>query len=88
MPHQEAAESGREPAFARAADWLDEKLLPLFGPPALGPYGPESSEPESSRPCPICGHPIVEHRVETDKTSHKRYLHHPDSAYPGVMEID
>ena len=71
----------------RATDWLNDKLMPYIGPPALGPYDAESSEPASSKPCPICLHPMKEHRAEWDTETGHLYLHHPDAEFPGEMQV-
>ncbi|MEY9953086.1 hypothetical protein [Leifsonia sp. EB34] len=49
----------------RAAEWLDAKLLPVLGPPPLGPYGQEAPRTEAAT-CPLCGSRIDEHRSERD----------------------
>lgn len=81
-------DSESEPFIDRATDWLNDKLRPYIGPPPLGPYGPESTEPESAKPCPVCGHPINEHRVEVDPDTGHTYLHHPDAEFPGTLQVD
>jgi hypothetical protein len=76
-----------EPLIERATDWLNEKLYPYLGPPDLGPSDPVSTVPESSHPCPICGHPMVEHPVEFDEETGHRFLQHPDDRFTDLMEI-
>ena len=49
----------------RAAEWLDAKLLPVLGPPPLGPNGPEAPRTEAAT-CPICTRRIDEHTTERD----------------------
>ncbi|MGN6425337.1 hypothetical protein [uncultured Leifsonia sp.] len=49
----------------RAAEWLDAKLLPVLGPPPLGPYGPETARTEAAT-CPLCGARIDLHVMERD----------------------
>jgi len=60
-------------AAAHAAAWLDDKLVPLLGPPPLGPYDAESPH---SRACPLCGAPLLQHRAERDEEH--VFLHCPD----------
>jgi hypothetical protein len=87
MAHVKGDDDGVEPRLSRAIDWLNEKLLPYLGPPPLGPYGPETLEQVSLRPCPICGHPIQEHRVEVDEATGHCYLHHPDENFTDVLQV-
>jgi hypothetical protein len=49
----------------RAAEWLDAKLLPVLGPPPLGPYGQEAPRTEAAT-CPLCTRRIDEHTLERD----------------------
>jgi hypothetical protein len=49
----------------RTAEWLDAKLLPVFGPPPLGPYGPEAAKTQAVT-CPLCGKRIDEHTSQRD----------------------
>jgi hypothetical protein len=76
-----------EPIIDRATDWLNGKLYRYIGPADLGPFETGSEVIESSRPCPICGHPLVEHPNELDRETGHHFLHHPDPAFPDVMEI-
>jgi hypothetical protein len=82
---QEKQEKPHESAIGRATGWLNNKLFPYIGPPTLGPYDEESTEPVSDRSCPICGHPMGEHRKEISEGH--TYLHHPDGDDAGVMEV-
>jgi hypothetical protein len=50
--------------LSHAAQWLDDKLTPLLGPPPLGPYGAE--DPHGSA-CPLCGQPLTGHRTENSE---------------------
>ena len=54
------------PRAERVAEWLDAKLLPVLGPPPLGPYGPEETRTEAAV-CPLCGSRIDEHEVQRDE---------------------
>jgi hypothetical protein len=76
-----------EPLINRATQWLNDKLMPVFGPPPLGPYDPESPEPTSSKSCPICLHPMKEHRAEWDAETGHLFLQHPDVEFPGEMQV-
>jgi hypothetical protein len=78
----------RDPALERGAEWLDRKLLPILGPPVLGPYDTAIESPEelSRHACPICGHPMNEHNAELNPENGHVYLHHPDDGYPEPME--
>jgi hypothetical protein len=49
----------------RAAEWLDAKLLPVLGPPPLGPYGQEAPRTDAAT-CPLCTRRIDEHAMERD----------------------
>jgi len=45
--------------------WLNGRLLPLIGPPPLGPYDDEV--PAAERPvarCPLCGEPMTAHDID------------------------
>jgi hypothetical protein len=86
VPHESDPED-TEPKFSQAVDWLNAKLFPYLGPPELGPYDAESPIPESAHPCPICGHPMMEHPLEVDEETGHRFLHHPDERFPDVMEF-
>ncbi|KRC49684.1 hypothetical protein ASE16_13335 [Leifsonia sp. Root227] len=50
----------------RAAEWLDARLLPILGPPPIGPYDPESPRTAEASVCPLCGRRIDEHGREQD----------------------
>jgi hypothetical protein len=69
-----------------AAEWLDDRLLPILGPPALGPYDAPSTIATSDRACPICGRALREHEAELDPGSGHIFLHHPDASIEGVLE--
>jgi hypothetical protein len=53
--------------MAKRATWVDRlnaMLIPKIGPPPLGPYNEDPLPPTGPKPCPVCGHPMDEHRVE------------------------
>ncbi|MDN4615768.1 hypothetical protein P5G50_15050 [Leifsonia sp. F6_8S_P_1B] len=50
----------------RAAEWLDAKLLPVFGPPPLGPYEQESPKTQTAA-CPLCGRGLADHTTQRDE---------------------
>jgi hypothetical protein len=70
---QPTAPKGRR--FWRASDWLDGKLLPVLGPPPLGPYSDPPTNDPLDATCPLCGSPMREHQIERD--GHHSYLHCP-----------
>ncbi|NEN04852.1 hypothetical protein G3T36_03110 [Diaminobutyricibacter tongyongensis] len=74
--------TGKQQLAARAAEWLDDKLVPVLGPPPLGPYGADDPQPEAHTSCPICGEPLAQHRLERD--GEHSYLHCPNGS--GVFE--
>lgn len=59
-------ENRRGDRAERAAEWLDARLLPILGPPPIGPYDPESPRTAAVSVCPLCGHRIDEHGREQD----------------------
>jgi len=58
----------RKPTIKEAGGftaWLNGRLLPIIGPPPLGPYDDEV--PAQERPvarCPLCGAPMTEHDID------------------------
>ena len=54
---------GRGSGFRRPFDWLDRKLLPVIGPPPLGPW--EASDRQEVHVCPVCGHELREHTLSS-----------------------
>jgi hypothetical protein len=66
---------------SHAAQWLDDKLIPLLGPPPLGPY---DAEPPHVSTCPLCGAPMMQHRSERD--GEHTYLHCPGDTVTIVVE--
>jgi hypothetical protein len=53
--------------MAKRVTWverLNAMLIPKIGPPPLGPYNEDPLPPTGPKPCPVCGHPMDEHRVE------------------------
>lgn len=47
-------------AIMRFYDWINDKLLPIIGPPDTGPYGPVI-ERVNQAVCPICESPMADH---------------------------
>jgi len=45
-------------------DRLNNALIPKIGPPPLGPYNEAPLPPTGPKPCPVCGMPMSEHRIE------------------------
>jgi len=84
---EDSALNKPEPAIDRAVDWLNAKLYPYIGPADLGPFETITDLMESSHPCPICAHPMMDHPSEFDPETGHHFLHHPDPAFPDVMEI-
>lgn len=60
-PHPDAIHQGR---IQHVAEWLDSRLLPMLGPPHLGPYGEEPERTEAQNLCPLCEHPMKEHVID------------------------
>lgn len=54
---------GRGSGFRRPFDWLNRKLLPVMGPPPLGPW--EASDGQEVGVCPVCGHELREHTLDS-----------------------
>ena len=51
--------------LVRSAAWVDRKLTPVFGPPPVGPYADDADDSRvPTTTCPVCGHPMVEHRID------------------------
>ena len=73
MPHKTGGETVHSHGLTRAVEWLDDKLVPVLGPPSLGPY---DAEPPHSERCPLCGDFLAEHRAE--KQEGHVFLHCPD----------
>ncbi|MET1052065.1 MAG: hypothetical protein ABWX65_05435 [Mycetocola sp.] len=48
--------------LVRSAAWVDRKLTPVFGPPPVGSLDDDGRVPSTS--CPVCGHPMGEHRID------------------------
>jgi len=68
------------PSFVRAVNWMNRKLMPYVGPPALGPYG-EPTLPTDTDLCPVCAHPMGEHTI--DHSTANAILHCPVEPVPG-----
>ncbi len=59
--------------------WLNRRLLPILGPPPLGPYTTESpAETQQHRAeavCPVCHQLMSLHEI--DRTGEKTQITHP-----------
>ena len=49
--------------FVRFIDWLNHRLIPVIGPPDLGPYD-AVLEKLGDAICPVCGSAMTEHRID------------------------
>jgi len=58
----EGEESGLD-SYVRFIDWLNEKLFPILGTPALGPYDAVVAK-VADAVCPVCGRPMSEHFID------------------------
>ena len=74
--------TGSQQFAAHVAEWLDGKLLPVLGPPPLGPYGADDAQPPAAATCPLCGDLLSVHRLEHEGTH--TFLHCPN----GVTQIE
>lgn len=61
------------------ASWINRKLLPLIGPPPLGPYPVVAAADVAARKahdvCPICGALMSLHEV--DRSGPRTQIFHP-----------
>lgn len=76
--------TGKDDASGRVGyvgfiDWLDGKLVPVFGPKSLGPYETVIRQ-VSDALCPVCGRPISEHSI--DHSTPNTILHCPVAHIP------
>ncbi|MDH6238333.1 hypothetical protein [Cryobacterium sp. CG_9.6] len=59
--------------------WINRKLLPLIGPPPLGPYpvivAADVEEQKARAVCPICGALMSLHEV--DRSGERTQIFHP-----------
>ena len=71
--------SDRNPSRGGWASWINRKLLPLIGPPPLGPYPviveSEVAERKAHSTCPICGALMSLHEV--DRSGERTQIFHP-----------
>jgi hypothetical protein len=51
-------------AFTRFFDRVDRTLSPAFASPEMAPEDPDDRSQLGEKPCPVCGHPMFEHRVD------------------------
>ena len=61
----------------RTTGWLDAKLMPVFGPPPLGPYGPQEEVDPAVGLRPVCLRSLADHEVDADTHTHHIYLRCP-----------
>ncbi|MBN9152534.1 MAG: hypothetical protein J0I70_06050 [Microbacterium sp.] len=55
--------------------WLNQKLVKMAGPAAVGPYETTPEPSRTERPCPLCGAPMSQHTF--DRTGPKPLMHCP-----------
>jgi hypothetical protein len=55
-------ESGNR--FARFFERVDEVISPAFVAKHVPDEGPDDRSDLGERPCPLCGHPMFEHRID------------------------
>lgn len=64
--HEVTQIDGREPGRRRHIgfiDWLNRKLLPVMGPPPMGPYETVVKQ-IGEAVCPVCGQPMSGHTID------------------------
>ena len=67
---------------------LNRRLFPVLGPPPLGPYGEAPLPPVRDMACPLCGHPMSDHRIERHDGA-ETFVHCPDdSRYPATPDTE
>ena len=49
--------------FVRFIDWLNHKLMPIIGPPDLGPYDSDLQKVGEAI-CPVCGTAMTGHSID------------------------
>lgn len=62
--------------YARFFEWVDDRLIPVLGPPAVGPYGVDAVTAE--RLCTVCGHALSEHAFDRS-SKHDHFMYCPVS---------
>lgn len=60
--------------------WLTATLLPYLGPPPLGDRNEPQAPSSVDNPCPLCGAPMSEHRV--DRSGERTQLYCPTAPTP------
>jgi len=83
MAHN-SSHTGSHQAAEHIVEWLDGKLLPLLGPPPLGPYADADAPAPEHAICPLCGMRMVLHEIEREGAH--AFLHCPDPAVTVVAE--
>ncbi|KQV06935.1 hypothetical protein [Leifsonia sp. Root112D2] len=76
--------TGTRHSPAGFAEWLDDRLLPILGPPPLGPYDVETPPTPDHLLCPLCGTPMAGHTMERDGAH--AFIHCPGAHDTGVAE--
>jgi hypothetical protein len=71
-------------AAEHIVEWLDSRLLPILGPPPIGPFDEADAPTPAIAVCPLCGIRMSLHRVEREGAH--AYLHCPDPAVTVVAE--
>ncbi|MEO6826834.1 MAG: hypothetical protein ABI255_06305 [Microbacteriaceae bacterium] len=76
--------TGSRRIAANATLWLDTALLPIFGPPPLGPFDAEEPRTPEHNLCPLCGNAMPMHEVEHEGVH--TFLHCPGRADGDQLE--
>ena len=63
MAREEAGPGDRN-AFTRFFERVDRTLSPAVESPQVAPEDPDDRSQLGEKPCPICGHPMFEHRID------------------------
>jgi hypothetical protein len=66
-------------------DWLNGKLLPVLGPPPLGPYESVIKK-VGEAVCPVCGRPMWEHVM--DRSTPETILNCPIDHKPDPFDVE
>ncbi|WP_400998442.1 hypothetical protein [Agromyces sp. GXQ0307] len=61
---REEAGHGDGNAFTRFFDRVDRVMTPAFESPRMAPEEPDDRSQSGEKPCPLCGHPMFEHRID------------------------
>lgn len=55
--------------------WFNKGLIRVAGPAAVGPYESTPAPTRTDRPCPLCGAPMTDHRI--DRSGERTQLYCP-----------